>query len=37
MSKSSESMGFLWASSTLTVLAVIGVVTAATLVWVLLI
>ena len=37
MSKSSESMGFFWASGTLTLLAVIGVVSAATLVWVLLI
>jgi len=37
MSMSSDSMGFFWASSTLAVLAVMSLVTASTLVWVLLI
>ncbi len=37
MSKSTDSLGFLWASGTLTILAIIGLVTAATMVWVMLI
>ncbi len=37
VSKTSDSIGFFWASSTLTVLAVISLVTAATMIWVMLI
>ncbi len=37
VSKTSDSIGFFWASSTLTVLAVISMVTAATMIWVMLI